>query len=124
MRRHEALTRLSESTAVRMDYVQTSDHEPYGDSVEMHHLYHRFLRRALSPADRDELSAVACRVLVSADPRRPSDVRSWPWRTVGRRGGGAGPRGAERAVGPSGAEWARTGGDGWPGRLGRLGRLG
>ncbi|MFD7130874.1 FxSxx-COOH system tetratricopeptide repeat protein [Streptomyces sp. NPDC059894] len=78
VRWHEALTRLSESTAVRMDYVQTADHEPYVDSVEMHHLYHRFLRRALSPADRDELSAVACRVLVSADPRRPSDVRSWP----------------------------------------------
>jgi tetratricopeptide (TPR) repeat protein len=73
-----ALTRLSESTAVRMDYVQGSDSDPYVDSVEMHRLYHRFLRRTLSPADRDELSAVACRVLVSADPRSPSDMSSWP----------------------------------------------
>lgn len=73
-----ALARLSESTAVRMDYVQGSDSDTYVDSVEMHRLYHRFLRRTLSPADRDELSAVACRVLVSADPQRPSDVRAWP----------------------------------------------
>ncbi|MCX5360048.1 FxSxx-COOH system tetratricopeptide repeat protein [Streptomyces sp. NBC_00124] len=73
-----ALTRLSESTAVRMDYMQTSDSETHVDSVEMHRLYHRFLRRTLSPTDRDKLSAAACRVLVSADPEQPSDVRTWP----------------------------------------------
>ncbi|WP_327720025.1 FxSxx-COOH system tetratricopeptide repeat protein [Streptomyces sp. NBC_00490] len=78
VRWQNALARLAESTAVRRDFVQTSDGETYVDSVEMHRLYHRFLRRTLSPADRDELSAVACRVLVSADPQRPSDVRAWP----------------------------------------------
>ncbi|MEU6371848.1 FxSxx-COOH system tetratricopeptide repeat protein [Streptomyces sp. NPDC046909] len=78
VRWRNALTRLSESTAVRMDYLHDLDNDTYRDSVEMHRLYHRFLRRTLSPADRDELSAVACRVLVSADPQRPSDVRAWP----------------------------------------------
>lgn len=78
VRWNNALTRLLESTAVRMDYAQAPDRGAYVDSVEMHRLYHRFLRRTLSPADRDELSAVACRVLVSADPQRPSDVRAWP----------------------------------------------
>ncbi|MFJ9372682.1 FxSxx-COOH system tetratricopeptide repeat protein [Streptomyces sp. NPDC101455] len=73
-----ALRRLSESTAVRMDYVQPSDSVGYVDSVEMHRLYHRFLRRTLTPGERDELAAVACRVLVSADPRSPSEVANWP----------------------------------------------
>ncbi|MFF4116181.1 FxSxx-COOH system tetratricopeptide repeat protein [Streptomyces sp. NPDC001714] len=78
VRWQNALVRLSESTAVRMDYVQASSSDAYVDSVEMHRLYHRFLRGTLSPTDRDELSAVACRVLVSADPRDPSNVRTWP----------------------------------------------
>ncbi|WP_427164260.1 FxSxx-COOH system tetratricopeptide repeat protein [Streptomyces sp. C1-1] len=77
VRWHNALARLSESTAVRMDYVQPSTSGAYVDSVEMHRLYHRFLRGTLSPTDRAELSAVACRVLVSADPREPSNVRTW-----------------------------------------------
>lgn len=74
----DVLRRLSESTAVRMDTVQTSGGESYVASVDMHNLYHRFLRHSLSPDDRDDLSAVACRVLVAADPRKPADVRAWP----------------------------------------------
>ncbi|WTW24026.1 FxSxx-COOH system tetratricopeptide repeat protein [Streptomyces sp. NBC_00019] len=77
-----ALTRISESTAVRMDYARSSagstDSVSAVESAEMHRLYHRFLRRTLSPADRTALSAVACRVLVSADPKRPWDKPTWP----------------------------------------------
>ncbi|MHB9858277.1 FxSxx-COOH system tetratricopeptide repeat protein [Streptomyces sp. YIM S03343] len=74
----DALSRLSESTAVRLDTVQTSENDSYVASVEIHGIYHRFLRHSLSPDDRDNLSAVACRVLVAADPGQPSAVRSWP----------------------------------------------
>ncbi|AEW96485.1 MULTISPECIES: FxSxx-COOH system tetratricopeptide repeat protein [Streptomycetaceae] len=77
IRWHTALRRLSESTAVRMDYVTEADREPMVDTVQMHRLYHGFLLGNLSEDRRDRLSAAACRVLVSADPRAPGDTREW-----------------------------------------------
>ncbi len=77
IRWHTALRRLSESTAVRMDYVETSEQEPVVDTVQMHRLYHSFLLGNLSETERDELSATACRVLAGADPRSPGDTREW-----------------------------------------------
>ncbi len=78
IRWHTALRRLSESTAVRMDYVETPDREPYVENVRMHRLYHGFLLSNLSEERREALSAAACRVLAGADPRNPADTREWP----------------------------------------------
>jgi tetratricopeptide (TPR) repeat protein len=77
IRWHTALRRLSESTAVRMDYVESSETEPYVDNVNMHRLYHSFLVSTLTEERRESLSATACEVLAGADPRRPADTREW-----------------------------------------------
>ncbi|MGW8380158.1 FxSxx-COOH system tetratricopeptide repeat protein [Streptomyces sp. ODS28] len=66
-----ALRRLREAAAVRIEY----DNEPQrGDvltigKVRMHRLYQRLVRRNMSPGERREVSAAACRVLAAADPR-------------------------------------------------------
>lgn len=78
IRWHTALRRLSESTAVRMDYVESGDTEPFVDKVSMHRLYHSFLLSTLSEERRESLSGTAGRVLAGADPRRPTDTREWP----------------------------------------------
>ncbi|MCQ4080337.1 FxSxx-COOH system tetratricopeptide repeat protein [Streptomyces sp. RB6PN25] len=77
IRWHTALRRLSESTAVRMDYVEGPEREPFVDTVQMHRLYHGFLLSNLTEDRREELSAAACRVLAGADPRTPGDTREW-----------------------------------------------
>ncbi|MER7643531.1 FxSxx-COOH system tetratricopeptide repeat protein [Streptomyces sp. NPDC126522] len=77
IRWHTALRRLSESTAVRLDYVESSESEPAVDSVSMHRLYHSFLLSTLTEDRREELSAIACALLAGADPRRPNDTREW-----------------------------------------------
>ncbi|MEU6171265.1 FxSxx-COOH system tetratricopeptide repeat protein [Streptantibioticus parmotrematis] len=77
IRWHTALRRLSESTAVRMDYVEAHESEPFVDQVAMHRLYHGFLLSTLSEDRRETLAAVAARVLADADPRNPTDTRSW-----------------------------------------------
>ncbi|MCL7492692.1 FxSxx-COOH system tetratricopeptide repeat protein [Streptomyces sp. MCA2] len=70
-----ALRRLTESTAVRLTEGQAS--RPGVVTVQMHRLYHRFLRSDLVEEERDALSAAACRVLVSADPQNPGDTLTW-----------------------------------------------
>ncbi len=77
IRWHTALRRLSESTAVRMEYLEDGDEAPYVERVSMHRLYHSFLLSTLTEDQRDALSAVAGRVLADADPRNPSDTRFW-----------------------------------------------
>jgi tetratricopeptide (TPR) repeat protein len=77
IRWYTALRRLSEASTVRMDYAEGADTEPYVDHVTMHRVYHRFLRSTLTEERRAALSAAACRVLADADPRRPTDTRSW-----------------------------------------------
>ncbi|MCX5360041.1 FxSxx-COOH system tetratricopeptide repeat protein [Streptomyces sp. NBC_00124] len=77
IRWHTALRRLSESTAVRLDYVETSDTEPAVDRVSMHRLYHGFLVSTLTEERREALSTLACTLLASADPRQPTDTREW-----------------------------------------------
>jgi tetratricopeptide (TPR) repeat protein len=77
IRWHTALRRLSEATAVHIDYVESSETEPYVDNVSMHRLYHSFLTSTLTEERRESLSATACEVLAGADPRRPSDTREW-----------------------------------------------
>ncbi|BDM72287.1 ATP-binding protein [Streptomyces nigrescens] len=72
-----ALRRLTESTAVRLDYQNSQDSDPAVETAQMHRLYHRFLRSDMSEDERDKLSATACRVLVSADPQNPFDTREW-----------------------------------------------
>lgn len=74
---HLALRRLSEYTAVRLDYEQDLAENPAVEQVRMHRLYHRFLREELTPEERQENSRMACQVLLSADPRRPADTRDW-----------------------------------------------
>lgn len=77
IRWHTALRRLSESTAVRLDYVESPDAEPAVDHVSMHRLYHSFLVSTLTEDRREALSAIACTLLAGADPRRPADTREW-----------------------------------------------
>ncbi|MCF3175522.1 tetratricopeptide repeat protein [Streptomyces sioyaensis] len=72
-----ALRRLTESTAVRLDYQVSEDADPAVETALMHRLYHRFLRSDMSEDERDQMSATACRVLVTADPQNPSDTRYW-----------------------------------------------
>ncbi|MFI8179183.1 FxSxx-COOH system tetratricopeptide repeat protein [Actinacidiphila glaucinigra] len=74
---HTALRRLSEATAVRLDYETTSGQETVVDTVQMHKLYHGFLRNDLSEDERDKLSVTTCRILVRADPRRPTEPGEW-----------------------------------------------
>jgi tetratricopeptide (TPR) repeat protein len=74
---HTALRRLSEATAVRLDYETSPGQETLVDNVQMHKLYHGFLRNDLSESERDTLSAVASRILVGADPRQPSEPNHW-----------------------------------------------
>lgn len=77
IRWHTALRRLSESTAVRLDYTEAADAEPAVDNVSMHRLYHSFLLSQLSEERREKLSEAACDLLAGADPRRPGDTREW-----------------------------------------------
>lgn len=77
IRWHIALRRLSEATAVRLEYVERGDTELFVDRVTMHRLYQSFLLSTLTEDRRVTLSAAASRVLADADPRRTSDTRSW-----------------------------------------------
>ncbi|MFJ9849840.1 FxSxx-COOH system tetratricopeptide repeat protein [Streptomyces sp. NPDC101150] len=72
-----ALRRLTESTAVRLDYQVSEDADPAVETALMHRLYHRFLRSDMTEDERDAKAATACRVLVSADPQNPVDTRNW-----------------------------------------------
>ncbi|MEV5593160.1 FxSxx-COOH system tetratricopeptide repeat protein [Streptomyces sp. NPDC052496] len=73
-----ALRRLTESTAVRLDYqVAQTTTDPAVEIAQMHRLYHRFLRSDMAEDERDSMSATACRVLATADPQSPSDTRTW-----------------------------------------------
>lgn len=74
---HSALRRLSESTAVTIDYLTDPSPETEVEKVHMHRLYHRFLRSDLPEDEREAKSATACRILAAADPRRPEDTREW-----------------------------------------------
>ncbi|MFD3451673.1 FxSxx-COOH system tetratricopeptide repeat protein [Streptomyces sp. NPDC058691] len=74
---HTALRRLSEATAVRLDYETSPGQETVVDTVQMHKLYHGFLRNDLSEDERDTLALAACRILVRADPRRPTEPGEW-----------------------------------------------
>ncbi|WP_326798446.1 FxSxx-COOH system tetratricopeptide repeat protein [Streptomyces sp. NBC_01808] len=74
---HSALRRLSESTAVTIDYLTDPSPETEVEKVQMHRLYHRFLRSDLPEDEREAMSATACRILAAADPRRPTDTREW-----------------------------------------------
>lgn len=74
---HSALRRLSESTAVTIDYRTDPSPETEVEKVHMHRLYHRFLRSDLPEDEREAMSATACRILAAADPRRPTDTREW-----------------------------------------------
>ncbi|MFD8804571.1 FxSxx-COOH system tetratricopeptide repeat protein [Streptomyces sp. NPDC059597] len=74
---HLALRRLSEYTAVRLDYEQELAENPAVEQVRMHRLYQRFLRESLTEEERRAHADTACQVLVGADPRRPSDTRDW-----------------------------------------------
>jgi tetratricopeptide (TPR) repeat protein len=75
---HSALARISDSTAVRLDYQAGPTTDAGVDSVRMHRLYHTFLRTELPDEERDAMTTTAWQVLVGADPRRPADNREWP----------------------------------------------
>ncbi|MFI6641302.1 FxSxx-COOH system tetratricopeptide repeat protein [Streptomyces sp. NPDC050504] len=75
---HTSLRRLHEATAVmRMDYQASAGSDQNVESVQMHHLYHTFLRDEMLESDREAASKAACRVLVSGSPRTTSDTRLW-----------------------------------------------
>ncbi|MDI3417133.1 FxSxx-COOH system tetratricopeptide repeat protein [Streptomyces luteolus] len=72
------LRKLSEATSMRLEY----DEGPYLDTkvvsaLQMHRLFHRFVRLQLSAEQQAEASAIACQVLVAADPRDPGDAGTW-----------------------------------------------
>ncbi|MFJ9405845.1 FxSxx-COOH system tetratricopeptide repeat protein [Streptomyces sp. NPDC101393] len=77
LRWNTALRRLTESTAVRLDYQISQDADPAVETAQMHRIYHRFLRSDLTEDEHDQISAAACRVLVTADPQDPTDTRNW-----------------------------------------------
>ncbi|MDN3297949.1 FxSxx-COOH system tetratricopeptide repeat protein [Streptomyces ficellus] len=75
---NSALRTLSESTAMWLEY----ETGPQADTLtvgtlRMHRLFHRFVRESLPPEDRENASRTACRVLVAADPREPTQPRHW-----------------------------------------------
>ncbi|MGY0018624.1 FxSxx-COOH system tetratricopeptide repeat protein [Streptomyces sp. YJ-C3] len=76
---HTNLRRLNEATAVmRMDYPAADTRIEQGvETVQMHHLYHSYLRTGMPETEREQAAAAACRVLVSASPRNPNDTRLW-----------------------------------------------
>ncbi|MER6160288.1 FxSxx-COOH system tetratricopeptide repeat protein [Streptomyces sp. NPDC001868] len=74
---YSALQRLSESTAVQLDYDSSSEDEPQVGGATMHRLYQSFLNSTQSEDRREGLSSAACEVLARADPRRPSDDKTW-----------------------------------------------
>ncbi|MDI3404566.1 FxSxx-COOH system tetratricopeptide repeat protein [Streptomyces cavernicola] len=72
------LRRLSEATSMRLEY----DKGPYLDTqivsaLQMHRLFHRFVRVQLTEQQQTEASGIACQVLVSADPREPGQAGNW-----------------------------------------------
>ena len=75
---HTALRQLSEAAYVRLDYAAPDAEETAVGTVQMHRLYHEFLRAELPEAEQDAMERAACRVLVGEDPRRPADRREWP----------------------------------------------
>lgn len=75
---HTSLRRLHEATAVmRMDYPSDVGAEQSVESVQMHHLYHGYLREGMPEQEREAAAKAACRVLVSGSPRNTSDTRLW-----------------------------------------------
>ncbi|MFD7920118.1 FxSxx-COOH system tetratricopeptide repeat protein [Streptomyces sp. NPDC059740] len=72
-----ALRRLTESTAVRLDYQTSGAADLAVETAQMHRLYHRFLRADMLDDEHDTFSAAACRVLVAANPQNPADTRTW-----------------------------------------------
>ncbi|MEV3989162.1 FxSxx-COOH system tetratricopeptide repeat protein [Streptomyces sp. NPDC049837] len=75
---NSALRTLSESTAMWLEY----ETGPQADTLtvgtlRMHRLFHRFVRDSLPPEDRKYASQTACRVLVAADPREPTQPQHW-----------------------------------------------
>lgn len=78
IRWYAALQRLSESTAVQLDYQSSAEGEPLVGGATMHRLYHSFLTSTLQEERREALSFVACEVLSGADPRDPRNADEWP----------------------------------------------
>jgi tetratricopeptide (TPR) repeat protein len=75
---NSALRTLSEATSMRLEYGQGPRMDVLTvDSLRIHRLFHRFVRSDLSPAADKEMSAIACRVLVAADPRDPTSPANW-----------------------------------------------
>lgn len=74
---YSALQRLSESTAVQLVHESSSEDEPLVGGATMHRLYHSFLTSTLPEERREAMSAVACEVLSSEDPREPGNVKKW-----------------------------------------------
>lgn len=74
---HSALSRLAQHTALQLDY-QGALRGDTARIARMHRLYHAFLRNETSEEEQEEMAATACRILVGADPRRPTDTREWP----------------------------------------------
>lgn len=74
---NSALRVLSEATSMRLEYEQgPMDIQTVG-TLRMHRLFHRFVRGHLGPDEAHQARETACRVLVAADPRRPSEQINW-----------------------------------------------
>ncbi|MFG2192885.1 FxSxx-COOH system tetratricopeptide repeat protein [Streptomyces sp. NPDC048639] len=73
-----ALRTLSEATSMRLEYETGPrlDILTVG-TLRMHRLFHRFVRGSMAHKERLRASAIACRVLVAADPRSPASPRNW-----------------------------------------------
>ncbi|MFE2430201.1 FxSxx-COOH system tetratricopeptide repeat protein [Streptomyces sp. NPDC059373] len=80
---HTALRSLREFAMVRLNYQQSQTatgqaESPAVETVQMHRLYHAFVRSELPEEEKELMAATACRVLAAADPRRPTEPREWP----------------------------------------------
>ncbi|GHH81837.1 ATP-binding protein [Streptomyces sulfonofaciens] len=75
---NSALRRLSQITSMRVEYEQgpRMDIQTVG-TLRMHRLFHEYVRSVQSPQDARVYSAIARKVLVSADPRDPASPANW-----------------------------------------------
>ncbi len=75
---NQVLRQLSEITSMRVEYEQgpRMDIQTVG-TLRMHRLFHEYVRSVQAPQDARLYSAIARKVLVSADPRDPSSPSNW-----------------------------------------------
>ncbi|MEU1432616.1 FxSxx-COOH system tetratricopeptide repeat protein [Streptomyces sp. NPDC005786] len=74
-----AIGQLRQYSVVRMEHMDPVDGDTSsGESVYLHRMVHRIVRKDMPDSDRRACADVACRVLAAADPGDPSNIAHWP----------------------------------------------